>query len=80
MAAWQMARSRCGPASMPFEAAFHPDALREWRTLGAGTQEQFKNREAGAQCWRSPGWGCSSLSPSVRLPPMPLALNRPKVG
>jgi len=41
------ARSRCGSASMPFELAFHPKALREWRKLTPGIQEQFKNKLAG---------------------------------
>jgi len=27
---------------MPDELAFHPEALREWRTLSAGIKEQFK--------------------------------------
>ena len=28
---------------MPFELAFHPEALREWRKLTPGIREQFKN-------------------------------------
>jgi len=31
---------------MPFELAFHPEALREWRKLTPGIQEQFKNKLA----------------------------------
>jgi mRNA interferase RelE/StbE len=31
---------------MPFELAFHPEALREWRKLGPGIREQFKNKLA----------------------------------
>ncbi len=31
---------------MPFELAFHPEALREWRKLTPGTREQFKNKLA----------------------------------
>ena len=31
---------------MPFELAFHPEALREWRRLTPGTREQFKNKLA----------------------------------
>ena len=29
---------------MPFELAFHPEALREWRKLTPGIREQFKNK------------------------------------
>jgi mRNA interferase RelE/StbE len=29
---------------MPFELAFHPEALREWRKLTPGIQDQFKNK------------------------------------
>jgi mRNA interferase RelE/StbE len=29
---------------MPFELAFHPEALREWQQLTAGIREQFKNK------------------------------------
>jgi mRNA interferase RelE/StbE len=29
---------------MPYELAFHPEALREWRTLSAGIREQFKKK------------------------------------
>ena len=43
---WPMARSWCGSASMPFELAFHPEALREWQQLTAGIREQFKNKLA----------------------------------
>ena len=32
---------------MPFELAFHPEALREWRKLTPGIREQFKNKLAG---------------------------------
>jgi mRNA interferase RelE/StbE len=32
---------------MPFELAFHPEALREWRKLTQGIREQFKNKLAG---------------------------------
>jgi mRNA interferase RelE/StbE len=32
---------------MPFELAFHPEALREWRPLSAGIREQFKKKLAG---------------------------------
>ena len=32
---------------MPCELAFHTEALRERRTLGAGTREQFKKKLAG---------------------------------
>jgi hypothetical protein len=39
---WPMARSWCGSALMPFELAFHPEALREWQQLTAGIREQFK--------------------------------------
>jgi mRNA interferase RelE/StbE len=39
--------SRCGSASMLFELAFHPEALREWRKLTPGIREQFKNKLAG---------------------------------
>jgi len=31
---------------MPYELAFHPEALREWRTLRAGIREQLKNKLA----------------------------------
>lgn len=31
---------------MPFDLAFHPAALREWLTLTAEFQEQFKNKFA----------------------------------
>jgi mRNA interferase RelE/StbE len=31
---------------MPFELAFHPEALREWQQLTAGIREQFKNKLA----------------------------------
>jgi mRNA interferase RelE/StbE len=31
---------------MPFELAFHPEALREWRQLTPGIREQFKNKLA----------------------------------
>ncbi len=31
---------------MPFELAFHPEALREWQQLSAGIREQFKNKLA----------------------------------
>ena len=31
---------------MPFELAFHPETLREWRTLSAGIREQFKKKLA----------------------------------
>ena len=31
---------------MPFELAFHPEALREWRKLTPGSREQFKNKLA----------------------------------
>ena len=31
---------------MPYELAFHPEALREWRTLSAGIREQFKKKLA----------------------------------
>ncbi|MCX5932931.1 MAG: type II toxin-antitoxin system RelE/ParE family toxin [Cyanobacteria bacterium] len=31
---------------MPFELAFHPEALREWQKLTKGIQEQFKNKLA----------------------------------
>lgn len=31
---------------MPFELAFHPEALREWRKLGKVIQEQFKSKLA----------------------------------
>lgn len=31
---------------MPFELAFHPEALREWWTLSAGIREQFKKKLA----------------------------------
>lgn len=43
---WPMARSWCGSALMPFELAFHPEALREWQQLTAGIREQFKNKLA----------------------------------
>lgn len=43
---WRTARSRCGSASMPFELAFHPEALREWHKLTAGIREQFKKKLA----------------------------------
>lgn len=46
MCGWRMARSRCGSASVPFELAFHPEALREWRKLTPGIREQFKNKLA----------------------------------
>jgi mRNA interferase RelE/StbE len=29
---------------MPFELAFHPEALREWRKLTPGIRKQFKNK------------------------------------
>jgi mRNA interferase RelE/StbE len=32
---------------MPVERAFHTEALREKRTLGAGTREPFKKKLAG---------------------------------
>ena len=31
---------------MPFELAFHPEALREWQQLTAGIRELFKNKLA----------------------------------
>ena len=31
---------------MPYELAFHPKALQEWRTLTAGIREQFKRKLA----------------------------------
>ena len=31
---------------MPFELAFHPEALREWRKLTPGIREQFRNKLA----------------------------------
>ena len=31
---------------MSYELAFHPEALREWRTLSAGIREQFKKKLA----------------------------------
>ena len=31
---------------MPYELAFHPEALREWRSLSAGIREQFKKKLA----------------------------------
>jgi mRNA interferase RelE/StbE len=31
---------------MPFELAFHPEALREWQKLTKGIREQFKNKLA----------------------------------
>ena len=31
---------------MPFELAFHPEALREWRQLIAGIRTQFKKKLA----------------------------------
>ena len=31
---------------MPYELAFHPAALREWRTLSAGIREPFKKKLA----------------------------------
>ena len=31
---------------MPYALAFHPEALREWRTLSAGIREQFKKKLA----------------------------------
>jgi mRNA interferase RelE/StbE len=31
---------------MPFELAFQPEALREWRKLTPGIREQFKNKLA----------------------------------
>jgi mRNA interferase RelE/StbE len=31
---------------MPFELAFHPEALREWRKLTPGIREQFKHKLA----------------------------------
>ena len=31
---------------MPFELAFHPEALQEWRKLTPGIREQFKNKLA----------------------------------
>jgi mRNA interferase RelE/StbE len=31
---------------MPFELAFHHEALREWRTLSVGIREQFKKKLA----------------------------------
>jgi len=31
---------------MPYELAFHPEALREWQTLSAGIREQFKKKLA----------------------------------
>jgi mRNA interferase RelE/StbE len=34
---------------MPFELAFHPEALREWRKLAAGIREQFKKKLAERQ-------------------------------
>ena len=29
---------------MPYELAFYPEALREWRTLSPGIREQFKKK------------------------------------
>ncbi|MEX1316600.1 MAG: type II toxin-antitoxin system RelE/ParE family toxin [Synechococcaceae cyanobacterium] len=34
---------------MPFELAFHPEALREWQKLRKGIREQFKNKLAERQ-------------------------------
>ncbi len=31
---------------MPFELAFHPEALREWRQLNEGIRAQFKKKLA----------------------------------
>jgi mRNA interferase RelE/StbE len=31
---------------MPYELAFHPEALREWRTLSTGIREQFRKKLA----------------------------------
>ena len=31
---------------MPFELAFHPEALREWQKLTPAIREQFKNKLA----------------------------------
>ena len=31
---------------MSYELAFHPEALREWRTLSAGIREQLKKKLA----------------------------------
>jgi mRNA interferase RelE/StbE len=31
---------------MPYELAFHPEALREWQKLTMGIREQFKNKLA----------------------------------
>ena len=44
MPAWRTARSRCRSASIPFELAFHPEALREWRQLTAGIRALFKKK------------------------------------
>lgn len=46
MPAWQTAKSRYGSASMGYELAFHPEALREWRTLSSGIREMFKKKLA----------------------------------
>ena len=46
MAGWRMGRSRCRSASMSYELASHPEALREWRTLSAGIREQLKKKLA----------------------------------
>ncbi len=31
---------------MPYELAFHPEALREWQTLSTGIREPFKKKLA----------------------------------
>jgi hypothetical protein len=52
------ARGRCGFALMPFELAFHPEALREWRTLRAGIRQQFKQKQPAwsTRCGITSSW------------------------
>lgn len=45
MRGWRMARSRCGSASLPFELAFHPEVLREWRKLTPSSEMDQLRRE-----------------------------------
>jgi hypothetical protein len=67
---------------MPYELAFHPEALREWRTLSAGIREQFKMKLAERLI--EPRIPASKLRGSTHRPhcqeSCPLGLTRPPGG
>jgi len=46
MPGWRMGRSRCGSASMPFDLAFPPQALRS-KLRGSTNRYKIKLRAAG---------------------------------